>query len=147
MDLRESIGNQTDVALSLSKQILLTESNNSNLVFSPLSIEVLLSLIASGSKGSTLEQLLSFLKSKSSDHLSSFSSLAVVLADGSASGGPRLKFANGVWVDSSLSLKPSFKQVVGSTYKAATNQVDFQTKLLMFQVDANSLNLFQRSLE
>jgi serpin B len=120
MDLRESIGNQTDVALSLSKQILLTESNNSNLVFSPLSIEVLLSLIASGSKGSTLEQLLSFLKSKSSDHLSSFSSqlLAVVLTDGSASGGPRLKFANGVRVDSSLSLKPSFKQVVGSTYKA-----------------------------
>jgi len=131
MDLRESIGNQTDVALSLSKQILLTESNNSNLVFSPLSIEVLLSLIASGSKGSTLEQLLSFLKSKSSDHLSSFSSqlLAVVLTDGSASGGPQLKFANGVWVDNSLSLKPSFKQVVGSTYKAATNQVDFQTKV------------------
>jgi len=131
MDLRESIRNQTDVALSLSKQILLTESNNSNLVFSPLSIEVLLSLIASGSKGSTLEQLLSFLKSKSSDHLSSFSSqlLAVVLTDGSASGGPQLKFANGVWVDNSLSLKPSFKQVVGSTYKAATNQVDFQTKV------------------
>ena len=131
MDLRESIGNQTDVALTLSKQILLTESNNSNLVFSPLSIQVLLSLIASGSKGPTLDQLLSFLKSKSSDHLRSFSSefLAVVFTDGSASGGPRLKFANGVWVDNSLSLKPSFKQVVDNTYRAATNQVDFQTKV------------------
>ncbi|KAJ6328173.1 hypothetical protein OIU77_009961 [Salix suchowensis] len=130
MDLRESIGNQTDVALTLSKQILLTESNKSNLVFSPLSIQVLLSLIASGSKGPTLDQLLSFLKSKSSDHLRSFSSdlLAVVFTDGSASGGPRLKFANGVWVDNSLSLKPSFKQVVDNTYRAATNQVDFQTK-------------------
>lgn len=140
MFARESIGNQTDVALSLSKQILLTESNNSNLVFSPLSIEVLLSLIASGSKGSTLEQLLSFLKSKSSDHLNSFSSqlLAVVLTDGSASGGPQLKFANGVWVDNSLSLKPSFKQVVGSTYKAATNQVDFQTKAVEVTNEVNT---------
>ncbi|KAJ6679200.1 SERINE PROTEASE INHIBITOR SERPIN [Salix purpurea] len=140
MDLRESIGNQTDVALTLSKQILLTESNNSNLVFSPLSIQVLLSLIASGSKGPTLDQLLSFLKSKSSDHLRSFSSdlLAVVFTDGSASGGPRLKFANGVWVDNSLSLKPSFKQVVDNTYRAATNQVDFQTKAVEVTNEVNT---------
>lgn len=73
MDLRESIRNQTDVALTLSKHILSTESKNSNLVFSPLSIQVLLSLIAAGSKGPTLEQLLTFLKSKSSDELTSLS--------------------------------------------------------------------------
>ncbi|CAK7347610.1 unnamed protein product [Dovyalis caffra] len=140
MDLRESIRIQTDVALTLSKHILLTESNYSNLVFSPLSIQVLLSLIAAGSKGSTLEQLLSFLKSKSSDHLSSFSSelLAVVFIDGSASGGPRLKFANGVWVDKLLSLKPSFKQVVDNAYKAATNQVDFQTKAVEVTNEVNT---------
>ncbi|CAI9267237.1 unnamed protein product [Lactuca saligna] len=38
--------------------------------------------------------------------------VSLVFADGSQSGGPRLSFANGVWVEQTLSLKPSFKQVV-----------------------------------
>lgn len=131
MDLRESISNQNDVSLSLTKHLLLTEGKDSNLVYSPLSIHVVLSLIAAGSKGPTLDQLLTFLKSKSCDHLNSFASelVAVVFADGSPSGGPRLSFANGAWVDKSLPLKPSFKQVVDTAYKAALNQVDFQTKV------------------
>ncbi|ESR48110.1 serpin-ZX [Citrus sinensis] len=130
MDVRESISNQTDVALSLTKHVALTEAKDSNLVFSPSSIHVLLSLISAGSKGPTLDQLLSFLKSKSNDQLNAFASelVAVVFADGSPSGGPRLSVANGVWIDESLSLKNTFKQVVDNVYKAASNQVDFQTK-------------------
>ncbi|KAF7139343.1 hypothetical protein RHSIM_Rhsim07G0232900 [Rhododendron simsii] len=50
-------------------------------------------------------------------------------ADGSPTGGSKLSFANGVWVDQSLSIKPSFKQVVDTIYKATLNHVDFQTKL------------------
>ncbi|KAJ4838317.1 hypothetical protein Tsubulata_051409 [Turnera subulata] len=131
MDLRESIRVQTDVAFSLGKHVLSTESNKANLVFSPVSIQVVLGLIAAGSKGATRDQLLSFLKSKSSEQLGSFFSelVSVVFADGSASGGPRLAMANGVWVDKSLSLKPTFKQVVDNSYKAATSAVDFQTKI------------------
>ncbi|KDP38406.1 hypothetical protein JCGZ_04331 [Jatropha curcas] len=130
MDLRESIRNQIDVGLGIAKHLLLTEAQSSNSVFSPQSIQVVLSLIAAGSKGATLDQLLSFLKSKSNDQLNSLSSelVAVVFADGSSSGGPRLSFANGVWVDKSLSLKPSFKQVVNSVYRAASSQANFQTK-------------------
>ncbi|KAA3488884.1 serpin-ZX [Gossypium australe] len=130
MDLRESITSQTDVALTLTKHVLQTEAKDSNLVFSPLSIHVVLSLIAAGAKGPTLDQLLSFLKSKSNDQLSSFSSelVSVVFADGSPAGGPRLSFANGVWLDQSLPLKPSFKQVVDNVYKAASKLVDFQNK-------------------
>ncbi|CAI0558497.1 unnamed protein product [Linum tenue] len=133
MDLRELIASQTDVALSLSKQVLLTtEAKNSNTVLSPLSIHVVLSLIAAGSKGPTQGQLLSYLKTKSGEHLNAFSSelVSVVLADGSGAGGPSLSFANGVWVDKSISLRPSFKQVVDNVYKAASDQVDFQTKVL-----------------
>ncbi|GMI82604.1 hypothetical protein like AT1G47710 [Hibiscus trionum] len=100
------------------------------MVFSPLSIQVALSLLAAGAKGPTLDQLLSFLKSKSNDQLSSWYSklVSVVFADGSPKGGPRLSSANGVWVDKSLPLKPSFKHVVDNVYKATTNHVDFQTK-------------------
>ncbi|XP_068337857.1 serpin-ZX-like [Pyrus communis] len=140
MDLRESIINQTDVALGLTKKLLQTEGKQSNLVYSPLSIHVVLSLIASGSKGPTQDQLLSFLKSKSSDHLNSFAAelVSVIFSDGSPSGGPQLAFANGVWVDKPLPLKPSFKQVVDTSYKAALAQVDFQTNAAEVASGVNS---------
>ncbi|XWS24287.1 hypothetical protein CRYUN_Cryun28dG0088100 [Craigia yunnanensis] len=139
MDLRESIRNQADVGLRLTKAILQTKAKDSNLVFSPLSIHVVLSLIAAGSKGPTLDQLLSFLKSKSNNHLSSFSSelVSVVYADGSPVGGPRLSFANGIWIDKSLPLKPSFKQIVDNVYKAASTQVDFLTKAVQVAGEVN----------
>ena len=131
MDLRQSIANQTDVSLGLAHHVAQNEAKGSNLVFSPLSIHVVLSLVAAGSKGPTRDQLLSFLKSKSTDDLNSLSSqlVSLVFADGGPAGGPRLSFANGVWVDQSHSLKHSFKQVVDDVYKAALNQVDFQTKV------------------
>lgn len=140
MDLREAISNQTDVSLSFAKHLLLKGDENNNLVLSPLSIHVVLSLIAAGSKGSTLDQLLSFLKCNSTDHLNSFASqlIAVVFADGSLSGGPCLCFANGLWLDQSLSLKPSFKQIVDSDYKAALSQADFQTKAVQVTQEINA---------
>lgn len=133
MDVREGISSQTDVALSLSKR-LLSDSKGSNLVFSPLSIHVVLSLIAAGSGGTTRSELLSFLKSQSVDHLNSFASelVAFLFSDGSPAGGPRLSFVNGLWLDSSLSLKPTFKHVVDTMYKAATRLADFKTKVRFF---------------
>ncbi|XP_057505137.1 serpin-ZX [Actinidia eriantha] len=140
MDLRQSIANQTDVSLGLALHVAQNEAKGSNLVFSPLSIHVVLSLVAAGSKGPTRDQLLSFLKSKSTDDLNSLSSqlVSLVFADGGPAGGPRLSFANGVWVDQSHSLKHSFKQVVDDVYKAALNQVDFQTKAVEATSEVNS---------
>ncbi|KAI4316754.1 hypothetical protein L6164_024702 [Bauhinia variegata] len=140
MDLRESIGNQTDVGLSITKHVFVKEGKDKNHVFSPLSIHVVLSLIAAGSKGPTRDQLLSFLRTNSIDHLNSFASqlVAVVFADGSPSGGPRLSFADGIWSDKSLSLKPSFKHIVDTAYKAAIAQVDFQTKAAEVCQEVNS---------
>ncbi|KAK9940672.1 hypothetical protein M0R45_017319 [Rubus argutus] len=51
MDPKESVSKQTDVALEITKQLLLTEFKDKNMVFSPLSLHVVLSLIASGTKG------------------------------------------------------------------------------------------------
>ncbi|KAK4795043.1 hypothetical protein SAY86_013037 [Trapa natans] len=139
MDVREAISSQTDIALSFFKQ-LLSSSEGSNLVFSPLSIHVVLSLIAAGSGGTTLTELLSFLKSQSVDHLNSFASelVAFVLSDGSPDGGPKLSFANGLWLDSSLSLKPPFKYVVDTMYKAAAHLADFKTKAVEVTNEVNS---------
>ncbi|KAL6982834.1 hypothetical protein U1Q18_016227 [Sarracenia purpurea var. burkii] len=139
-DLRQSIENQTKVLWSIAKQVVTDEAKDSNLLFSPLSIHLVLSLLAAGSKGPTRDQLLSFLKSKSVDDLNSLSSqfITLVLADAKRSGGPRLSFANGVWIDQSLPLKPSFKHVVDTVYKSASHHVDFQTKAVEVTNEVNS---------
>ncbi|CAH1454372.1 unnamed protein product [Lactuca virosa] len=139
MDIQQSITNQTHVSITLANHLLSKKSPTSNTVFSPLSIHVVLSLVAAGSNGQTLDQLLSFLKTKSIDDVNSLSSqlVSLVFADGSPSGGPRLSFANGVWVEQTLSLKPSFKQVVDTVYNAASNQVDFQTKAIEVASEVN----------
>ncbi|KAG5542202.1 hypothetical protein RHGRI_021911 [Rhododendron griersonianum] len=129
-DLKQLIRNQTDVSLSFAKQVSQSASKDSNLVFSPPLIHVVLGLIAAGSNGPTQSQVLSLLNSKSTDDLNSLTSqlVSLVFANGGSTGGPTLSFANGVWVDQTLSLKPSFKKVVDTVYKAALNHVDFQTK-------------------
>ncbi|ONI32836.1 hypothetical protein PRUPE_1G389300 [Prunus persica] len=129
--IRESIRNQNDVALGLNnKQLLQTEGRESNVVYTPRCPST---VIAAGSKGPTVQprtswQLLSFLKSKSADHLNSFAAefISVIFSDGFPSCGG-LSFANGIWVNRPLLLKPSFKQVVDTAYKAGLSQVDFQT--------------------
>ncbi|AES75556.1 serpin-like protein [Medicago truncatula] len=62
----------------------LSQSDN-NIVFSPLSLQVVLSIIAFGSEGPTQQQLFKFLQSKSIDHLNYFASqlISVILFDAS----------------------------------------------------------------
>lgn len=144
MDLKQLIRNQTDVSLSFAKRVSQSESMDSNLVFSPPLIHVVLGLIAAGSKGQTQSQILSFLGSKSTDDLNSLTSQLVylVFVDGGPTGGPTLSYANWVWVDQSLSLKPSFKKVVDTVYKAALNYVDFCTQVGYFSRTIRLLCVF-----
>ncbi|KAH7673537.1 Serpin family protein [Dioscorea alata] len=140
MDLRESIAKQTGFALRLANHVGAAIAGDSNLAFSPLSLHVVLGLIAAGSNGPTRDQILSLVSSDSSDELSSLASqiVSVVLSDASASGGPRVVFSNGVWVDGSVSLKPSFKQIVSGTYKAEARAVDFQSNADQVAKEVNS---------
>ncbi|KAG8366108.1 hypothetical protein BUALT_Bualt17G0041600 [Buddleja alternifolia] len=137
MDFEESIANQTDVSLSLTKHVIsFAKAKDRNFVFSPLSIHVVLSMIAAGSKGPTRDQLLGFLKFKSPEQLGSL--VTLLFADGAPLGGPRLSFANGVWVDQSLRFKPAFKEVMENAYKAASYDVDFQTKVVEVTKEVNT---------
>ncbi|KAM1991442.1 hypothetical protein ACFX15_032576 [Malus domestica] len=126
--------------MRITKPLLLSEAKDKNMVFSPLSIHIVLSLIAAGTKGPARDQLLSFLKSNSTAELNALAAdlVLLVLADGSASGGPRLSFANGLWVDESLSIKPSFKEAVAVFYKAVADKVDFQNKADEVRIKVNS---------
>ncbi|EYU25363.1 hypothetical protein MIMGU_mgv1a026330mg [Erythranthe guttata] len=131
MDLKKSTLNQAEVSLLLAKHVITAHAKDANVVISPLSIQVLLGMIANGSNGPTRDQLLGFLKSKSTQELNLLSSevLTRVFADGEPLGGPRLSLANSVWVDRSLTLKPAFRDIVHNIYVAASDHVDFQTKV------------------
>ncbi|KAJ0615841.1 putative Serpin family protein [Helianthus annuus] len=98
-----------------------------------------LSLLAQGTTGRTRDQLLTFLKTNTTHNLNSLYSQYVssIFRDSSSSDGPRLSFANGVWVDKTLSFKPSFKHVVDDVYKAVCKQVDFQTKAVEVADEVN----------
>ncbi|MCH96709.1 serpin-ZX, partial [Trifolium medium] len=117
--------------MTITKHVLSkSEYKENNVVISPLSLQIVLSMVAAGPEGPTQRQLLAFFQSKSISHLNSLSSQLVsyVLIDASGIGGPRLTFANAVWVEKSLSLYPSFKQIVASDYMATIASLDFINK-------------------
>uniref|UniRef100_A0A1J3DDW0 Serpin-Z3 n=1 Tax=Noccaea caerulescens TaxID=107243 RepID=A0A1J3DDW0_NOCCA len=125
MELEKSIEEQNDAVVRLTKQIISTVANSSNLVFSPTSINVLLSLIAAGASSITKEQILSCIMSPSTDHLNA---VMAQMANGTERSDLCLSAANGVWIDKSVSLKPSFKELLEISYKATCSQVDFANK-------------------
>ncbi|KAG2309099.1 hypothetical protein Bca4012_081981 [Brassica carinata] len=131
MNLRNSVGKQNELALNVAKHVIATTSaKTSNLVFSPASINVILSLLAAKSGGPIADHILSLLQASSIAELNAVSSKIVtdVLADSTASGGPTISAANGVWIDKSLPVQPFFKNLIENSYKAAFNLVDFRTK-------------------
>lgn len=115
---------------------LLAAASGSNFVFSPLSIRAALSLAAVGSKGQTLDQFLSFLGSPTVEDLNL--SVDLLLASARSTGaeenggdGSRLSFVNGVWVEQTWTLMPSFQEIATSIYDAVAKSVDFKNKVII----------------
>ncbi|KAM0906682.1 hypothetical protein ACQ4PT_016642 [Festuca glaucescens] len=134
-DVRLSIAHQTRFALRLASAISSNpEYAAANAAYSPLSLHVGLSLLAAGAGGATREQLVATLGTgEAGEEAEGLHALAeqvvqLVLADASCVGGPRIAFANGVFVDASLALKPSFQELAVGRYKANVQPADFQTK-------------------
>lgn len=139
--LKESISNQANRSgTGETKQLLQTDLRDKNTVYSPLSIHIVLSMIAASETDLSLDQFLSVLKSKSTDHLNSlaFNLVTAVLAEGSASGGPCLNFANGLWIHESYPLEKSHQQVVCNSYNASLKQVKLGTSSEEVRVEVNS---------
>lgn len=117
-----------------------------NFVFSPLSIRIALSMAAAGSNGSTLDQFLTFLGSRTLDDLNSATEklMASVRTETSLNPNPtpnecgecasHLALVNSLWIDRIITLKPAFKNIAASLYDAEARSVDFQSKVLIFHV-------------
>ncbi|KAM1285858.1 hypothetical protein ACFX2J_028381 [Malus domestica] len=78
VDLKKSISNLSHVTLTITKELLITEGKEKNMVDSPLSIQVVLFLITTGCNGPTKDQLL-LSKSNSSNELNTLASLLAPL--------------------------------------------------------------------
>ncbi|PRQ53136.1 putative Serpin family protein [Rosa chinensis] len=110
------------------------------MVYSPISIHMVLSLVSTAEANSPkLHQFLSVLKSNSSNHLNflAYNLLTSVLADASAAGGSCLNLVNGLWVDRSHQLDDSYVQVVCNYYKAALKQADFKSNPDGVRIEVN----------
>ncbi|CAN6310183.1 unnamed protein product [Urochloa humidicola] len=149
--MRLSIAHQTQFALCLAAVLSSPSSyppSDKNVIFSPLSLHVALSLLAAGSGGATRDQLLAALgglgdgepapAAAESLHALAGQVAHLVMADGSKVGGPRIEFADAVFVDKSLKLKPTFQEIAVSKYKAETHSVDFQEKAAKVSDQVNS---------
>ncbi|KAL0431799.1 UNVERIFIED_CONTAM: Serpin-ZXA [Sesamum radiatum] len=129
------MGFNSSFCLGIANLVLQEEAEKgSNSVLSPLSFQVLLSLVAAGSGGRTLEQFLFHLGSENVDNLKLLSSKLVALLsvrrdDTNLAAGPLVSFANGTWVDRSLGLRFTFQSMAEEVFKAQVKGVDFANKV------------------
>ncbi|XP_044396724.1 putative serpin-Z8 [Triticum aestivum] len=129
MEPPQSTG-MADLTARLTKRLADANSDR-NLVFSPLSIHAVLALLATGTRGDTLEEILRVLGARSRSELEDSVArlLDGPLRDRSSEpdgGGPSVAFASGVWSDLTRPLKPAFRDAVVGKYKAEASSVDFR---------------------
>ncbi|KAJ0238006.1 Serpin domain-containing protein [Hirschfeldia incana] len=131
IDVGKEMNKQNDVAMFLTEKVISALARNSNFVFSPSSINAVLTMVAVTTEKETLRSFIfSILRASSIDELTTvFHDVAnTVLVDGSEDGGPKIAAVNGVWIEQSLSVSPSKKDLVQNFFKAAFAQVDFRFK-------------------
>ena len=136
---------ESDFCLLLTSLVLEEEAAKvSNSVASPLSFHAMLSWVAAGSGGHTLQQLLFFLRSKDVSDLTLSSSRIVSLKSSlhkggkNPSSGPLLSFVNGAWVHRFFDLKLSCKTIVKESYEAKIRTIDFVKKFSLFSISITS---------
>ncbi|KAM0877678.1 hypothetical protein ACQ4PT_035352 [Festuca glaucescens] len=105
------------------------QASGANIAVSPLSIHAALTLLGAGAKGATLDQIVAFLGPAGGPaHATLASHVALrVLSDSAGDdGGPKVRFANGVWVDAAMRLKAGYAAVVSEHYRAQAHPASFK---------------------
>jgi len=109
-------------------------TKQSNFIFSPMSLRAGLALLAVGTQGPTLRQLLTFLGSENTGHLD----VAIARLLTNVSTWPQLSFAAGIFVDRTLFLSPEFVSSAVSAHHAVARSVDFKNQPAAATAEVNA---------
>lgn len=133
LDVATMVHGQGEFTVELYKAVVKGKESE-NVVLSPLSISLALSMVAAGAKGPTREQIAKCIKLPEGEPMHFFSSQvkSVVLVDGSGAGGPQLALANRLWVEQTIKLKPDFQKVLKDSYGSEAASVDFLHKVTKY---------------
>ncbi|GJU08708.1 serpin-ZX [Tanacetum coccineum] len=120
---------------SVVTKTLLDDANsgykNGNFVCSPLSLDIILGMLAAGAEGQTLKLLLEFLGHESKENFLSKSPSSKLFKKkiSNPKAGLECSFANGVWVDKKVEpVQSSYQKVLKTVYKTKVSSVDFGNK-------------------
>ncbi|KAH7848997.1 hypothetical protein Vadar_011502 [Vaccinium darrowii] len=137
-----------DFCTMLAYDSMLKEVKNpkqNNVIVSPLSITVVLNMVAAGLKGSTQEYVLDLLGSKNVNQIYSKSSemMAVAADVGSTNNGdedrPVLAMVNGAWSDQFFPLKVFYEErILKGIFDCEAKTVDFATQAEKVRVEVNA---------
>lgn len=118
--------------MHMVKHLMLKEMkarNSKNVVLSPLSLNVLLNMIAAGTTGATLELMLRLLGSESVEEINNKSCEILQTANYTGEDGPTVTSINAVWVDKSHPVKASYAELLKRIYDCEANtNCDFANK-------------------
>ncbi|XP_044972806.1 serpin-Z1-like [Hordeum vulgare subsp. vulgare] len=132
MELAEAARDEAAFAMRVLRHLAggKASASGANLAVSPLSIHAVLTLLGAGARGATLDEIVAFLgPAGGRAHAALASHVALrVLSDtpGGDDGGPRVRFANGVWVDAAMRLKADYAAVVSQHYRAQAHPASFK---------------------
>ncbi|MFS8924678.1 serpin family protein [Synechococcus sp. B60.1] len=111
---------------------LLQQQPQENLFFSPLSLRLALSMLYNGAAGETQAAMAKVLEAQelSLNELNWTNAQMVRwLVERSQAEGPiQVQMANGLWVDTTLTLRPSFLQALATYYQAVANRVELGSR-------------------
>ncbi|KAG7209629.1 hypothetical protein KM043_011279 [Ampulex compressa] len=102
----------------------LTKGKEQNLICSPLSAEIVLSMVTYGAKGNTKQQLIDVLKLPQDDNLgkNGHQSLINTLQDVKS---VELKLANKVFIAKNFLIKPEYQQMTQDVYHSTSESLNF----------------------
>lgn len=123
-------------------------SGDQNLAFSPMSFHAILSLLAAGATGAVHDQIVSFLGPAGADAHTALASHVVAAGQQAPNHvgehdeeeeqqGSIVRCATGVWVDSSLRIKPVFEAMAASSFDAEARAVSFGSSPEQARADIN----------
>jgi len=98
-----------------------------NVFISPYSIAVSLAMLSNGANGTTQQAILKTIHSEgqSPDELNAVNQRLIAQINTTTS--VQLAVANGLWIEKSAVLNPKFTQVLGTSYSAEAQNVDFSS--------------------